>query len=476
MKSRPEKCIFAAKSRPEKCIPTAKSRPEKCNMYKRKIEEVFRRWKEKDGRKPLIIKGCRQCGKTSSVLDFARKNYRHVIYLNFHEHREYKTFFAGALDVDTIVLNISAGIKGTKFVAGETCLVFDEIQDCPNARSSLKYFKLDGRYDVICTGSLLGVNGYKTKEEQTEEENASIPVGFEQTITMYPMDFEEWLWANGIENQHIDYLRKCLREETPVNEGIHQRMRKLLLHYIVVGGMPEAVVAFLDNNNMNDVQDIQRGIIDTYKADMLKYARQEDKSRIRECFDSIPAQLAKENKKFQYAVIRKGGRSGQYAGSLQWIEDAGIIHRCYNTSTTELPLSGNALPDIFKVYMTDIGLLVSMLEEGTAWSILQGDLLAYKGAIYENLAADILCKMGRKLYYYQKEGGLELDFLIRYKGECCPLECKARTGNSKSLQTVLKHPEHYHIYNALKVGDYNVGRSGSLLTLPFYMLFLISEL
>lgn len=290
------------------------------------------------------------------------------------------------------------------------------------------------------------------------------------------MDFEEWLWANGIENQHIDYLRKCLREETPVNEGIHQRMRKLLLHYIVVGGMPEAVVAFLDNNNMNDVQDIQRGIIDTYKADMLKYARQEDKSRIRECFDSIPAQLAKENKKFQYAVIRKGGRSGQYAGSLQWIEDAGIIHRCYNTSTTELPLSGNALPDIFKVYMTDIGLLVSMLEEGTAWSILQGDLLAYKGAIYENLAADILCKMGRKLYYYQKEGGLELDFLIRYKGECCPLECKARTGNSKSLQTVLKHPEHYHIYNALKVGDYNVGRSDSLLTLPFYMLFLISEL
>ena len=444
-------------------------------MYKRKIEETLRRWKEKKGHKPLIIKGCRQCGKTSSVLEFCRKNYQHVIYLNFHEQKAYKTFFAGALDVDTLVLTISAGIKGAKFVAGKTCLVLDEIQDCPNARSALKYFKLDGRYDVICTGSLLGVNGYKTKEELAEEENASIPVGFEQTVTMYPMDFEEWLWANGIEEQHVDYLRDCLLKEQSVNEGIHQRMRELLLRYVVVGGMPEAVVAFHETNNMNDVLEVQRGIIDTYKADMLKYARQEDKSRIRECFDSIPAQLAKENKKFQYALIRKGGRSSQYMGCLQWIEDAGIIHRCYNTSITELPLSGNALTDIFKVYMTDIGLLVSMLEEGTAWSILQGNLLAYKGAIFENLAADMLCKMGRKLYYFQKDGGLELDFLIRYRGECWPLECKARTGNSKSLQTVLKHPEHYHIFHVMKVGDYNVGRNGPLLTLPFYMLFLISD-
>ena len=359
---------------------------------------------------------------------------------------------------------------------GDTLLILDEIQDCPNARSSLKFFKLDGRYDVICTGSLLGVNGYKTKEEQEEEARASIPVGFEQIVTMYPMDFEEWLWANGIEQQHVDYLRDCLNKEVPVNEAIHNRMRDLLLRYIVVGGMPEAVVAFLETNDMNEVLDVQRGIVETYKADMLKYARQEDKSRIRECFDSIPAQLAKENKKFQYSVIRKGARSSHYAGSLQWIEDAGIIQRCHNTSITELPLSGNAIPDVFKVYMTDIGLLVSMLEEGTSWSILQGDLLGYKGAIFENLAADILCKMGRKLFYFQKDSGLELDFLIRYKGECCPIECKARTGNAKSLQTVMKHPEHYHIYHALKVGDYNVGRQGAVLTLPFYMMFLLTEL
>lgn len=444
-------------------------------MYKRKIERILSQWKSKKEHKPLVIKGCRQCGKTSSVVDFANRNYKHVVYIDFHEHKEYKSFFAGALDVDTLTMTISAGIRGARFVAGETCLVLDEIQDCPNARASLKFFKLDGRYDVICTGSLLGVNGYRTKEEQIEEENASVPVGFEQIVTMYPMDFEEWLWANGIKQQHIDYLRNCLLDETPVAEGIHMRMRELLLRYVVVGGMPEAVSTFLNTNNMNDVLDVQHGIIETYKADMLKYARQEDKPHIRECFESIPAQLAKENKKFQYAVIRKGARSSQYAGSLQWIEDAGIIHRCHNVAITELPLDGNAIPDVFKVYMTDIGLLVSMLEEGTAWGVLQGNLLGYKGAIFENLAADILCKMGRKLYYFQKDGGLELDFLIRYKGECCPLECKARSGNAKSIQTVLKHPEHYHIMKALKFGDYHIGRNGQLLTLPFYMMFLITE-
>ncbi len=444
-------------------------------MYKRKIEKALLEWKEQSNRKPLVIKGCRQCGKTSSVMAFAKEHYQHVVYLDFHEHREYKAFFAGALDIDTLIMLISAGIKGAKFVAGKTCLVFDEIQDCPSARASLKFFKLDGRFDVICTGSLLGVNGYKTKEELKEEENASIPVGFEQIVTMYPMDFEEWLWANGIEQQHIEYLRDCLQKETPVIEGMHQRMRELLLRYVVVGGMPEAVKTFLETHNMNNVQDVQRGIVETYKSDMLKYALQEDKSRIRECFESIPAQLARENKKFTYSVIRSNARSTQYLGSLQWIEDAGIIIRCYNLNITELPLDGNADKEVFKVYMADIGLLVSMLEEGTAWSIMQGDMLSYKGAIFENLIADILGKMGRKLYYFRKDSGLELDFVMRYQGECCPLECKAKTGNAKSLQTVLKHQEHYHVYHAFKTGDYNIGRNGPLLTLPLYMVFLLSE-
>lgn len=444
-------------------------------MYVRKIEKLMLEWKCRENRKPLVIKGCRQCGKTSSVMAFANQHYKNVIYMDFHEHKDYKKFFAGDLDVETLTMNISMGIIGTKFIPGETCLIFDEIQDCPNARASLKFFKLDGRYDVICTGSLLGVNGYRTKEEQEEEDKASIPVGFEQIVNMYPMDFEEWLWANDVQSVVFDYLRKCLETETPVNEAIHHRMRQLLLQYVVVGGMPEAVDTFLKTKNMGETLDVQRNIVETYKSDMVKYARTEDKAKIRECFESIPAQLARENKKFTYSVIKSGARASQYISSLQWIEDAGIIRRCYNTQITELPLDGNAVKDCFKVYMADTGLFISMLEEGTQWSIMQGDLHSYKGAIYENVLADILGKMGRKLYYYQKPDSIEIDFLMRYKGKCVPLECKARTGNAKSMQTLLKHPEKYHVYEALKVGDYNIGRNGPLLTLPAYMSFMLTE-
>lgn len=444
-------------------------------MYKRKIEQVLTTWKKGNHKKPLVIKGCRQCGKTSSVLQFVKTNYDYVVYMDFHENPQYKAFFSGSLSVDTIVMNITLGIPGVKFVEGKTCLVFDEIQDCPNARSSLKFFKLDGRYDVIATGSLLGVNGYSSKEMMQESENASLPVGFEDIVDMYPMDFEEWLWANGLQQQHFDYLVQCFENEQPVNQAIHQRMRELLLQYVIVGGMPEAVNAFLEQRNFTEVQRIQHSIIQTYKGDMVKYAIPENKVRIRECFESIPSQLARENKKFTYSLIQPKGRASQYAGALQWIEDAGIIRRCYNLRITELPLDGNADKSIFKVYMADTGLFVSMLEEGTAWSIMQGDLYGYKGAVFENLLADIFGKMGRKLYYFRKDSGLEIDFIIRYKGKCCLVECKASTGNAKSIKTVLRHPEHYHVYEAIKVGDYNVGRDGNLLTLPFYLTFLLTS-
>ena len=445
-------------------------------MYKRKIESLLQQWKGQPKRKPLILKGVRQCGKTSSVLEFAHKNYEHVIYLNFHENDAYKAFFDGALDADTITTNISFKLFDSQFVAGKTCLILDEIQDCPRARSSLKFLCLDGRYDVLCTGSLLGVNGYKTKEEEQEEREASIPVGFEEIVYMYPMDFEEWLWANGVSEEHINILRQHLAEEKPLNTTFHARFRELLLQYAIVGGMPEAVATFLTTHNMGQTHKVQTAILNSYRADMIKYALTADKPRIRECFDSIPKQLAREYKKFTYSVVRPKAKARDYYGSLQWIEDAGIIHRCYNTEITELPLEGVAMPDQFKVYMADTGLLISMLDEGTAWSIMQGDLGAYKGAIYESLLADIFGKMGRKLYYYHKEGGVELDFLIRYKGECVPVECKARTGNAKSLRTVLQHPEKYNVHHAIKIGDYNVGRDGAVLTIPFYMAFLLTRM
>ena len=444
-------------------------------MYKRKIENVFQSWLDTPSHKPLVVKGVRQCGKTSSVVDFAHKHFKHVVYLDFREHPDYKKFFTPNLEIDAIVMRITAAMPNVEIEDRETCFVFDEIQDCPRARGSLKYFYLDGRYEVMCTGSLLGVNGYKSPEEKKEETEASIPVGFEDIVEMYPMDFEEWLWVNGIKDMHFDYLKKCLVSETPIEEALHDRFRELLHQYVVVGGMPEVVTTFMDTKQIGKVLAVQRRIVDEYKSDMMKYAATADKSRIRECFESIPAQLAREYKKFSYTVVRPGGRGRDYAGSLQWIEDAGIIRRCYNTRITELPLDGQRIPNEFKVYMADIGLLVSMLEEGTQSSILQGDLLSYHGAIKENLVADVFGKMGRKLYYYHKDGGVELDFLMRYKGTCTPVECKATTGNAKSMSTVLKHSEKYHVTNALKIGDYNIGRSNHLLTIPMYMAFLLTE-
>lgn len=241
--------------------------------------------------------------------------------------------------------------------------------------------------------------------------------------------------------------------------------------------MPDAVQTFVTTKQMNTVLEIQRDIVRSYEDDMIKYAEKKDKGNIRECFQSIPKQLSKENKKFQYSVIQKGSTAAKYAGSLQWIEDAGIIARCYNLSITELPLDGNAEKDIFKVYMQDTGLFISMLEDGTQYDVLQGNLLGYKGAIFENLIADIFSKMGRKLYYFHKDSGLEVDFVIRYRGECIPVEVKAATGNAKSAKTILKHPEKYHVNQAIKLGNYNVGRSedGKVLTLPLYMAFLLRE-
>lgn len=439
-------------------------------MLKRKIEQALVDWKNNADRKPLIVKGCRQCGKTFSVLDFAQKNYKNVVYLNFFENPDYASAFAGSLEIDNIVMMLSALLgKKAVFEAGKTVLILDEIQDCPEARTALKFFRIDGRYDVICTGSLLGVKGYG-------KEPKSIPVGSETVIDMYPLDFEEFLWANDIEPGIIDMLKKCLENETPVPDALHNRMKQLLLQYTVVGGMPDVVQTFVDTKQMDEVLRIQRDIVRSYEDDMVKYAERQDKSRIKECFQSIPRQLAKENKKFQYSVVKKGSTAAKYAGSLQWIEDAGIISRCYNLSITELPLDGNAEEDVFKVYMKDTGLFVSMLEDGTQYDILQGNLFGYKGAIFENLMADIFAKMGRKLYYYHKTSGLEVDFVMRYEGNCTLIEVKASSGNIKSTKTILKHPEKYHVFHAIKLGDYNIGRNDQILTLPHYMAFLLRAL
>ena len=405
-------------------------------MFQRKIEKYLKEWKNDVHKMPLIIKGCRQCGKTYSVLDFAHKNYEHVVYLDFFQHPEYKAVFGGGLDIDILCMTLSTLIPYCNFVPGKTCIIFDEIQECPRARTALKFFKTDGRYDVIGTGSLLGVSGCHTSE-LTE---GPIPVGYETIIDMYPMDFEEWL-----------------------------------LQYCIVGGMPRSVSVFMETHNMQSVLHVQQAIVDEYKVDMLKYAPQEDKPRIRECFESIPRQLSKENKKFAYTTVRPGGRGRNYQGSLQWIEDAGIIRRCYNLSTPELPLDGNAITDQFKVYMADTGLFISMLEQGTAADILRGNLYGYKGAIFENLVADIFGKMNRKLYYFRKDSGLEIDFVTRYNDECTLVEVKANNGNIKSAKTILGNPDKYHVSSVIKLGDVNIGTAPQTLILPLYMAFLLKD-
>lgn len=441
-------------------------------MLRRKIESVLTEWKNSELKKTLVIKGIRQCGKTYIVQKFAKENYENVVYMNFILEPDKKLAFTGNIDVDTILLNLSALIPGSRFVKGKTCIILDEIQECREARTALKSFQIDGSFDVIATGSLLGVRGYGKSDNDVQD---SVPVGYETVVEMCPLDFEEFLWANGIDEKVIDTVKSCFEKESVVPDGIHKVMMELLYRYVIVGGLPEVVNTFLETKNIELTYKVQRNILSEYEEDMVKYADDADKSRIRECFESIPRQLAKENKKFQYSVVRKGGRSSQYIGSIQWLEDAGIVKRCYNTQITELPLEGNSINDCFKLYTSDIGLLVAMLDYGTQADILKGNLLGYKGAIFENLMADFLCKSGQKLYYFQKDSGLELDFLVRYQGECVALEVKAKSGKAKSLRTVLNNKNIYHINNAIKLGRYNVGREKEVFTIPLYMGFLVKD-
>ena len=432
-------------------------------MLRRKIESKLREWKETPDHNPLVIKGCRQCGKTYSALHFARSHYESVVYLNFFENELYKEVFKGTANIERIILELTSLMGNeNKFIPYSTCIILDEIQECPEARTLLKFFKIDGRYDIIATGSLLGISGYK-------EIPVSIPVGYETTLEMFPLDFEEFLWANNITETYISELKKCMHYIIPLSDVTMKVMHDLMLKYIVVGGMPAVVENYVTHKLMDQVLRLQKDIVNGYRDDMVKYSPRSEKSKIRECFDSIPRQLAKENKKFQFSMIEKGGRASRFEGCLKWIEDAGIIQSCHNLRCLELPLAGNSEENIFKIYMTDIGLLVSMLEDGTQFDILQNRLYTYKGAIIENLVADFFGKAGKKLYYYRKDSGLEIDFVIRWESECTPIECKAKDGNIKSLKTILNHAEKYHVGKVIKLCDKNIGFANGILTLPLFL-------
>ena len=444
-------------------------------MFKRKITDEMLAWKNTPNKKALIVKGLRQVGKTTSVRAFAQDNYENVVYVNLKSNYSAKRIFDDDLVINRITTDLSALLPDARFVPYKTVIIFDEIQECANARSSIKAFVEDGRYDVIGTGSLLGIKGYNKKKSK------GVPVGFEKTIYMKPMDFEEFLWAKGIQQNVIDYLKDSYRSLTRISETTHRAMIRYFKEYICVGGMPRVVNVFVTSNDMNAVYDEQRDLIEEYKDDFGKHLDENEQeetnmvllTRINNVFDSIPAQLAKENKKFVFSAISKKGRSSEYMPAIQWLKDYGLINFCYNLSTIDRPLEGYKIDNIFKLYFVDSGLFISMLERGTASKILNDNLNIYKGAIYENIIADAFSKNGISLYYFHKESGLEIDFVSVINDLLSIVEVKARTGNSKSAKTVLNDKIRYNADNMIKLGEYNIGVKGNMITLPFYLSFLL---
>lgn len=431
-------------------------------MLKRKIMQKLLNWKSKENKRALVVKGARQVGKTYIIDKFARENYENYVYINFIETPSYKDIFAGDLDVDTIIKQMTINIPNIKLIPGKTIIFLDEIQSCPQARTALKFLSIDKRFDIVSSGSLLGIN-YKEVE--------SFPVGYTETINLYSLDFEEFLWANGISDKAIEYIKEYFvkKEEVPI--AMHNKMLELFKEYIVIGGMPRVVLEFVNTHNFVNCFEMQKEIINNYLDDISKYAKDSEKPKARDCFLSIPKQLAKEYKKFQYSLVEKGGTSRKYQGSIRWLYDAGIINYCHNLANPELPLEGNSISDQFKIYMNDTGLLISMLDEGTAKDIIDGNLGIYKGAIYENIIAEIFTKLEKKLYYFEYRNQIEIDFFIRHNDNLTAIEVKSSNNTkSKSLEAIIKN---WGVKFGIKLSPKNIYVKENIECYPLYMaLFL----
>lgn len=446
--------------------------------FKRKITSEMQLWKEslRIKKKALVIKGLRQIGKSYIVNQFAKENYNHVIKIDFKKESNLKVCFDSDLSIDRLITNISANKPGALFVPGKTVLIFDEIQECSAARASIKSFMEDGRFDVIATGSLLGIKGYNSKY------SGGVSVGFEHTVFMKAMDFEEFLWALGISEETIDYVKDCYQNKAQVSPAVHQAFTRYFREYICVGGLPEVVKRFVETKDMNQVRREQRDLLEEYRDDFGKHLDENEQEKvdgkllaqINKVFDSLPSQLSKENKKFMVSKIDKKGSLEQYSSAIQWLVDYGLIERSYNLSVPEFPLEGNKVPDVFKLFFTDTGLLIASLDEGTAGHVLSGELGIYKGAIYEQSFADAYLKNHKKLYYYSKESGLEIDFVTQNNGEVILIEVKAKDGRTKAGTEVLTHKEKYKdVVKMIRLKDTNVGSFNNIDTFPSYMSFLV---
>ena len=437
-------------------------------LLRRKVDTYLTIWKKNPDRKPLIIKGARQIGKTRSIEWFASQNYKSVIQINFVEQTKYREIFNDGFEVDSILKNISLLNPEFKFIPGETIFFFDELQACPNCATSLKFFKLDGRFDVICSGSLMGIS-YKEIESNS--------VGYKEDYEMHSMDFEEFLWAKGYSEEFIDGLYAQMIELKPLSALQMDTLMELFRDYVIIGGMPEVVATYIRNKNFSGTLTIQRQLLKDYEEDITKYVEGLDKAKVKAVYNHISTFLAKENKRFQITKIGKNARNRDYIGCVEWLADAGVVNICYCINQPELPLKGNYDPKLYKIYFKDTGLLIASLDEEAQEDLRANkNLGTYKGAIYENIVGDMLVKQGYKLYYYNSDRpALEMDFFVRDADSLIPVEVKATDGATASLNNLLKENKYPDIKYGVKLGYKNIGFNGKFYTFPYFLTFLLKR-
>ena len=419
-----------------------------------------------DGHKPLIIKGARQVGKTETIRNFAKNNYESLIEINFVEEPKYRTITADGYRTVDIIKNISLLDPSKRFIPGKTLIFFDEIQQFPDIATSLKFFVQDERFDVICSGSLLGIS-YKSIESNS--------VGYKTDHIMRSLDFEEFMWSKGYTDTHINMLYEKMKTMTPLNEAELAVWHKAFLEYSVLGGMPEVIRNYTQQGTFEGSLETQRQLVEDYKEDIRKYTDGMDQARIMNVFNSVAPQLAKENKKFQISKVASGARFKDYRGCIEWLLDSGIVNVCYCLHFPELPLKGNFDADKYKLYFADTGLLVSMLDDEAQEDLRANkNLGVYKGALYENIVAEALVKDGYELYYYKKDDStLEEDFFVRSKDKLIPVEVKAANNRSKSLRTLINSERYPDITCGLKFTGGNIGYSDDIYSFPYFCCFLL---
>lgn len=443
-------------------------------MLKRKIYRDLLKWKEvrrkEKTKECLLIKGARQVGKTFIIREFGKKEYKTFIEINFIKNPEYKSIFDGTLSADEIFKRLTATFSDKTFVNGDTLIFLDEIQKCANARTAIKFMAEEFRFDVISSGSLLGLS-YGQDDDDEVSMPDSIPVGYEKSIVMYSLDFEEYLWANSVNSQAIDILREYFNSMEKIPDVINGKYEGMFREFMVVGGMPEVAADFAEHNDYSRVTEIQNKILSDYQDDVSKHAKGAEKIKVRECYDAIPRQLSRELKKFQYSTVEKGQTSKKYGGSVKWLKDSCLVNACINVHEPYISLVGNEKEGQFKLYYNDTGLLFAAYGPQTRLALLNGTLKGHtKGGVYENVIAECLVKNGYTLHYYRPDDTHELEFLIEKNGEVVPIEVKA--GNSASI-TLNNFIRDFSPSVAYKLIGGNSGRDGVKYTLPHYMVIFI---